>query len=158
MITADTRIKANFNNAKILIVEHNDDQWKLFKSALQQSLREVTTQRVATIQEAKALLNSWQEQEWELPKLILLDLYLPRNIDGWELIGLIKSMPGPFIRIPIIVYGPSDKEDDVSLSYERGAATYLTKPLTLDSWQAFCQVLRSYWWETVSLPPIHYDL
>ncbi|MBD2703313.1 response regulator [Spirosoma sp. BT702] len=158
MKTADTHINTNFNNAKLLLVEPQTDQWKMMEGALRQYLPQVTTQRVANVEQAKLLLNSWRGQEWQLPKLILLNLYLPQNTDGWELLRTIKAMPGAFIRIPVLVYGPIGKQSDVTLSYEIGAATYLPQPNDLVSWQDFCNALRIYWWETVSLPPLHFDL
>ena len=150
--------KANFRRAKVLIVEDNDDQWLLIKKAMKQILPEVINVRVSEPAQALVLLEAWQTQEWEIPKMIILDLYLPENKDGWNLLQQIKSMPSPFNRIPIVMLSSSVSQTDIRTAYEFGASSYLVKPVIFQAWLTYFQELRTYWWETVTLPPLQYRL
>ncbi|GAB4016730.1 response regulator [Spirosoma sp. KCTC 42546] len=150
-------IKANFRLAKVLIVEDNEDHWLLIKQAMQQVLPEVTPVRVATPGLALTLLNEWQYQEWEVPKLILLDLYLPESEDGWALLEQIKRMPSPLDQVRIVMLSSSEVPVDILKAYQLGISSYTVKPTNFPDWLTFFQELRAYWWETVSLPPTHYS-
>lgn len=96
------RIKANFKRAKVLVIEDNDDHWILIKRAMQQCLSEVTLIRAVCPEEALALLQEWQYQEWEIPKVIIQDLYVPNRMAGWQLLRQIKQMSVPFARFRLL--------------------------------------------------------
>ena len=151
-------IKANFKRAKLLLIEDNSDHWALIKRALHQCLPEVTPIRMDTPEQALALLNDWSTQEWELPKLILQDLYLPDRADGWSLLSQIKALPAPCNQIPVVILSSSDNRVDIEEAYQRGSSSYLVKPSTYEDWVTYFQQLREYWWETVTLPPVQFAL
>ncbi|QKZ13922.1 response regulator [Spirosoma sp. KUDC1026] len=153
----ETSIQTNFRRAKILVIEDNEDHWQLIKNALQQYLSEVAPVWVASAQQALALLNDWGQEEWEVPKLILQDLYLPTREEGWNLLQQIKALPAPCSQIPVVMFSASNETDDINETYLRGSASYLVKPVTFSEWAAYFQELRSYWWETVSLPPMRFS-
>jgi CheY-like chemotaxis protein len=149
---AGTGQKANFKQAKLLIVEDRDDHWVLIQHALRQCLPTVSVHRTATVQQTLTQLDEWQFQDWDQPKLILTDLYLPDRADGLGFIEAIKALPALLNYIPIIVYSASDTRSDILQAYELGAASYLVKPLKGDEWLAHSEKLRTYWWETATLP------
>lgn len=153
-----TRVKVNSRQSKVLIIDDNDDQWLVMKPAFQKSMPEVTPVRAATPGQAITLLEEWKTREWEIPKLILLDLYLPDNKDGWELLKKIKAMAAPFNQIPIVMLSSSVNTTDIMMAYELGASSYLTKPVDYTSWLTYFQELRTYWWETVTLPPLFFSI
>ncbi|MVM35519.1 response regulator [Spirosoma sp. HMF4905] len=148
----------NFKNAKVLIVEDNDDQWQIIQQAMRQCIREVTAQRVSNIEQALTLLNDWRYQEWEIPKLILLDLYLPTNSDGWQLLKFIKTMPVNFSQIPIVMLTSSADRTDIMDAYRLGISAYLVKPIEFADWLTCFRQLRIYWWETATLPQTQYEI
>lgn len=150
--------KANFTQAKVLLVEDKDDHYLLIERAMKEYLPEVSLVRVSTPVEALSLLDDWCTQEWEMPKLILQDLYLPTREDGWHLLGKIKSMPAPGNQIPVIILSSSDYREDIEEVYQRGGTSYLVKPVSFMEWQAYFQELRAYWWETVTLPPLQFSV
>lgn len=152
------RIKANLRQSKVLIIDDSDDQWLLMKRAFQEALPEVTPVRVSAPDQATALLDEWRTQEWEIPKLILLDLYLPDNTDGWQLLKKIKSMPPPICQILVVMFSSSVNTTDITTAYELGVASYLVKPVNYESWVSYFMELRTYWWETVTLPPLHFSV
>jgi len=84
------------------------------------------------------------------PGLILLDLNMPRK-DGREALKEIKN-DASLREIPIVILTTSKDEEDILRSYDLGANSYITKPVTFEG---LCEVMRSlgkYWFEIVELP------
>lgn len=84
------------------------------------------------------------------PGLILLDLNMPRK-DGREALREIKTDPA-LRRIPVVVMTTSQADQDVAKSYDLGANSYVTKPVTIDSLVDVLRTLGRYWFEIVELP------
>lgn len=148
---------ANFSNANLLIVEDNDDHWCIMHKAMQLCLSEVKVQRVVTPKQAVGLLQDLHYQEWGIPKLILLDLYLPKRTDGLELVKQIRAMASPISKIPIVMLTHSADHIDIKEAYQLGISAYLVKPTAFADWLTSFGQMRTYWWETVTLPPLHYS-
>jgi two-component system, response regulator len=85
------------------------------------------------------------------PVVILLDLNMPKK-DGREALREIKARP-ELRQIPIIVLTTSQAEEDICRSYDLGASSYITKPVTFGALVDVLQVLAEYWIEIVDLPP-----
>jgi len=84
------------------------------------------------------------------PGLILLDLNMPRK-DGREALGEIKS-DHDLRSIPIVVLTTSKQEEDILRSYDVGANSYVTKPVTFKELVEVMKFLGKYWLEIVELP------
>jgi CheY-like chemotaxis protein len=84
------------------------------------------------------------------PGLILLDLNMPRK-DGREALAEIKKDPA-LHRIPVVVMTTSKAEEDVVRSYDLGANSYITKPVTFERLVDLMKTLGTYWIEFVKLP------
>jgi CheY-like chemotaxis protein len=84
------------------------------------------------------------------PGLILLDLNMPKK-DGREVLSEIGADP-LLRRIPIVVMTTSRSEEDVDHSYELGANSYVTKPVTYSGLLELTKTLTEYWFDTVALP------
>ncbi len=84
------------------------------------------------------------------PGLILLDLNLPKK-DGREALKEIKADP-KLKQIRIVVLTTSKAEEDIFRSYELSAASYITKPVTLEGLVDVIRTLGKYWLEIVELP------
>jgi CheY-like chemotaxis protein len=85
-----------------------------------------------------------------LPDLILLDLNMPRK-DGREALRDIKANP-KLRHIPVVVLTTSSSDGDVYKSYDFGANSYITKPVTFDSLVEVLETLGKYWFSVVRLP------
>ena len=85
------------------------------------------------------------------PGVVLLDLNMPR-MDGREALAAIKADPA-LRRIPIVVLTTSRAEADVLRSYDLGANSFITKPVTFGGLVDAMRVLGRYWIEIVELPP-----
>ncbi|GAB3558060.1 response regulator [Spirosoma fluminis] len=142
----------NFRHASVLVVEDKQDHWMLIQAALRESLPEVRTIWAQSAEEAYSYMTGCLEENRVLPKLMLLDLYLPESEPAWNLLRTLKTPNSPFIRMPIVVFSYSANRDDIGDLYTFGGTSYITKPTDYNQWLLYFQTMRSYWWETVTLP------
>ena len=84
------------------------------------------------------------------PGLILLDLNMPKK-DGREALAEIKADP-ELRRIPVVVLTTSQAEEDVLRTYDLGANSFITKPVTFEGLVDLVTVLGRYWFDIVQLP------
>ena len=84
------------------------------------------------------------------PALILLDLNMPK-MDGREALREIKADP-KLRRIPVVVMTTSTAEQDILRSYDLGASSFISKPITLAELVDVTRVLGQYWFDVVRLP------
>src|SRR5213080_2064932 len=89
------------------------------------------------------------------PGLILLDLNMPRK-DGREALREIKADPH-LRRIPVIVLTTSKAEEDIFRTYDLGANSFITKPVSFEGLVSVMRDIGRYWIEIVELPPDRID-
>lgn len=85
-----------------------------------------------------------------LPKLILLDLKLPK-VDGLELLRQIRSNPVTQV-IPVVVLSSSVHDKDVVNCYRLGANSYIQKPVNFDEFRQMVKQIGLYWMHTNYVP------
>ena len=85
------------------------------------------------------------------PGIILLDLNMPKK-DGREALKEIKSDPD-LRSIPVVILTTSKEEEDILRSYDLGANSYITKPVTFPGLVNAMKSLGKYWLQIVELPP-----
>ena len=83
------------------------------------------------------------------PSIILLDLNMPKK-DGREALAEIKKDPA-FRSIRVIILTTSKAEEDIYRTYDLGATSYITKPVTFESLVDIIKTLGKYWLEIVEL-------
>lgn len=79
----------------------------------------------------------------DLPKVILLDIKLPR-IDGLEVLSTIKT-DERMRAIPVVIVTSSAENPDISKAYKLGANSYVIKPVHFDSFIEAMTRLGMYW-------------
>ncbi len=84
------------------------------------------------------------------PGLILLDLNMPKK-DGREALKEIKADPN-LKCLRIVVLTTSKAEEDIYRTYNLGAASYITKPVTFAGMAEVIKTVGKYWLEIVELP------
>jgi CheY-like chemotaxis protein len=84
------------------------------------------------------------------PCIILLDLNMPK-MDGREALKVIKE-DERLMRIPVVIITTSKAEEDILVSYNVGANSYITKPITFEGLLKVIKTLKDYWLEIVELP------
>ena len=85
------------------------------------------------------------------PGVILLDLNMPRK-DGREALREIKADP-ELRNIPVVVLTTSKAEQDIAQSYDLGANSFISKPVTFAGLVEAMRGLGKYWFDIVELPP-----
>ena len=146
-----------FNNAKpvtFLIAEDDPDDRLLIHEAFQESL---VSNSIYFVEDGVQLLDYLRRQDKYVdptvsptPDLILLDLNMPRK-DGREALAEIKS-DTRLRYIPVVVLTTSKAEEDIMRSYDIGAASYITKPVTFDGLVEAIRGFKQYWVQIVCLP------
>ena len=79
----------------------------------------------------------------DVPKVVLLDLKLPR-INGLEVLEKVKSD----VRtkgIPVVVLTSSSEERDIVTSYNLGVNSYILKPVDFDKFINAIREIGFYW-------------
>jgi CheY-like chemotaxis protein len=84
------------------------------------------------------------------PGIILLDLNMPKK-DGYAALEEIRSHQ-EIRRIPVVVFTGSNVEEDIRLSYDRGASSFITKPVTYQGLVEAMKCFGEYWTEIATLP------
>ncbi|MGC9976246.1 MAG: response regulator [Syntrophales bacterium] len=78
-----------------------------------------------------------------LPKLIILDLKLPK-VSGLEILKRVKADERT-THIPVVVFTSSDEARDRIESYMRGANSYVVKPMQAAAFSRFVADIGAYW-------------
>lgn len=89
-------------------------------------------------------------QVYPLPRVILLDLNMPRK-DGRTCLREIKADP-ELKHLPVIILTTSRQEEEVLQSYELGANSFITKPVDFTQLVNIMIGLGRYWFSIVELP------
>jgi CheY-like chemotaxis protein len=84
------------------------------------------------------------------PALVLLDLNMPRK-NGQDTLREIRRDAG-LRSLPVVIFTTSKSADDIQLSYEAGANSFITKPPEFQRLVEIMEVLKRYWFETATLP------
>ncbi|MFN8445938.1 MAG: response regulator [Caldilineaceae bacterium] len=140
----------NVNAFEILLVEDNADDEELVLYALAKN-NLANHVRVAH-DGAEALEILFAEGNTSYPKLVLLDLKLPK-IDGLEVLRQIKGN-AQTKTIPVVVISSSRAEQDLIRSYQLNANGYVIKPIDFSQFAEAVQQLGIFWL-LVNQPPQH---
>lgn len=87
----------------------------------------------------------------QLPKLILLDLKLPK-VDGIEVLRQLKANPKTK-TIPVTVLTSSKEGSDLTQCYELGVNSYIQKPVDFDRFREVVKQFSLYWLVVNTPPP-----
>lgn len=139
----------------ILIVDDDEDDRELIGEALEAAGVGGELQFVNDGQEALDYLHrqglyATVSPDTPRPWLILLDLNMPRK-DGREVLAEIRA-DETLRGIPVVVLSTSSDKIDVHSSYELGANSFITKPISQTEMRAFTRILSTYWFDVVTLP------
>lgn len=77
------------------------------------------------------------------PKLVLLDLRLPR-VDGLEVLRAIRADERTK-RLPVVVLTSSREEIDLARAYDLGVNSYLVKPVEYEAFMKVVVEVGLYW-------------
>ena len=137
--------------ADVLLVEDSAAEARLAREALKET-RFAVQLHVASdgIEAMEFLRREGAHKDAPRPKLVLLDLNLPRK-DGREVLRDIKA-DEDLRSIPVVVLTTSQAQSDISRAYELYANCYIQKPLELDGFIEIVKSIHRYWLQTAELP------
>ena len=138
------------HKATILVIEDNADQWFMIHRALLERFPEVDPIWMQEPVQAIMYLDACKDPK-DLPRLILLDLYLPHRTQGWNLLTTLKSHH-LYREVPVVVLSQSTDAGDISESYNLRVNSYIVKPGNYEKWLDCISLFRQYWWDAVTLP------
>jgi two-component system response regulator len=131
---------------EILLVEDNNTDAELTLRALKKN--NLANNVVWVKDGAEALdfmfqAGAYAERRTGMPKLVLLDLKLPK-IDGIEVLRRIKS-DAKTRTIPVVMVTSSAEERDLVESYKLGVNSYLVKPVDFKQFIDVVSQAGLYW-------------
>lgn len=127
-------------NVEILLVEDNPDDAALTIRTLKKNN---LANRMRHLEDGQEALDFLYDSSNPKPKLILLDLKMPR-VDGIEVLRKIKSDPTKR-NIPVVVLTSSREDRDIVESYNLGVNGYVVKPVDFDRFVQAVTDLGLFW-------------
>lgn len=144
----------NYDNVEILFVEDSKDDAILTIRALNKSGFTNKLHHVMDGAEALDFIyckgNYALRNNKEFPKLILLDLKMPK-VSGIEVLEKVKSDPQTR-SIPVVMLTSSNESPDIEKCFELGANSYIVKPVDSDNFFHAIKEIGLYWM-ILSQPP-----
>jgi len=140
----------------VLLVEDNLDDTELTLYALTSGNDRLHLQHFTNGEEALNFIfdrkDDWGQSVKDQLKLIIIDLKLPTNLGGLELVKRLRSEEHTK-TIPIVILSSSQNEKDIHGAYALGVNSYVVKPDGFDGYVKKIGSLATYW-STVNQRPI----
>lgn len=127
------------NSPLVWIVDDDTDDQFLLETAFKRVIPPV---RIEHLNDGEDLIPHL-EQASELPKLILLDLNMPRK-NGFDTLTQLRSMRA-YQDLPVVVLTTSTANEDREKSLRLGANDFVSKPSRQDQVVALLQQLVLAW-------------
>lgn len=128
------------DNIDLLFVEDSINDGHLIKRILR---KENLTDNFTWLKDGEEALNYFSNQNSTIPKVILLDIKMPK-VNGFEVLEQLKS-DSRTKDIPVVMYSSSVEESDIKKAYALGANSYLKKPETLNDMKDLFKQIFQYW-------------
>ncbi|HEY1207353.1 MAG: response regulator [Bryobacteraceae bacterium] len=131
----------------ILLVEDNPSDVRLTRRALDQS--HIPNPLVVAEDGREALdylfaLGAHEGRDvTDLPRLVLLDLNLPR-LNGLEVLRQLRADERTR-RLPVVILTSSQEQQDIMAGYDLGANSYVRKPVDFTQFAEAVRTLGLYW-------------
>jgi len=133
----------------ILLVEDNPMDVDLTMRAFAKRKLANPIQVARDGEEALAFLERWEAGE-TLPVVILLDINLPK-VGGLDVLQQFKTHPYSQ-KVPVIILTTSAEDRDIQVAYEKGANSYIVKPVDFEKFVEVASQIDLYW-NVINIPP-----
>ena len=143
----------------LLLIEDNPDDIELILAVL---TKVVPRDEIAVCHDGVAALDYLfcraahaHRNPLEQPRLVLLDLTLPR-LSGFEVLREIRA--GADTRLlPVVVLSASAEQTDIHAAARFGANSYAKKPVEFSQLSSTLELLARYWLDLNIPPPCRLD-
>lgn len=140
----------------ILLVEDSEDDIELTQMAFRESK---VANRVDVVRDGEEALDYLfcrgdhaHRKDDPLPAVVLLDLRLPK-LDGLEVLEKLRN-DRTTRYLPVVVLTSSREQDDLIGSYDRGANSFIRKPVEFEKFSKAVRELELYWLVLNEVPEI----
>ena len=130
----------NNNAFEILLVEDSPEDAELTIRTLHKSH---LANHLMHVEDGQEALDFLFDEKNRMPKLVLLDLKMPK-VDGMEVLRRIKADDVKKV-IPVVVLTSSKEEIDIVESYKLGVNAYIVKPVDFDQFTKAITELGLFW-------------
>ena len=138
----------------ILLVEDNYNDILLIKRAFRKAKIQQSLVMASDGDEAISYLSRTgkyaDDQDYSIPRLVLLDLKLPRR-SGLEVLTWIRQQP-ILKRLLVVVLTSSQENSDLNQAYDLGANSYLLKPVNFQELVNLIELVDVYWFNLNQKP------
>jgi len=136
---------------EILLIDDQPSDAKLFEHALEQAETRAKLFWVASGEEGlDYLLQRGRFASVTRVRLVVSDLSMP-GMDGFQFLTQARKNPA-LATVPIVILSNSRSPQDIAQCYRLGANSYITKPMSLETFVATVGTVLRYWLDVVELP------
>lgn len=129
------------NDVEVLLIEDNEDDGELAIRALKKNN---LVNNLVWLKDGEEAMNYFfSGAKFERPKIVLLDLKLPK-IGGLEILKKLKEHEHTK-TIPVVVLTSSNQEPDILKGYDLGANSYIVKPVEFNKFADAISRIGYYW-------------
>jgi two-component system response regulator len=125
---------------EILLVEDSLEDAELIVRTLK---KHNLANHLLHVQDGEEALSYLMNENDFLPRLILLDLKMPK-VDGIEVLKVLKAHPQKKL-IPVVVLTSSREERDIVESYRLGVNAYIVKPVDFEKFVKAIADIGLFW-------------
>ncbi|SFF22518.1 response regulator [Spirosoma endophyticum] len=129
----------DFTTPTVWLVDDDEDDQQFICSAF---LNGDPSIHIRTLDDGEELLPALANCE-QLPRLILLDINMPRQ-NGFETLEALRNSPA-FAHLPVIMLTTSSADEDRQRSLRLGANQFMTKPLSYEQLRQMAHALSEQW-------------
>ena len=135
----------------LLLVEDNFADVVLMEEAFEANVKHLRLSKAEDGVEALTFLRrEGKYTSAPRPKLVLLDLNLPR-LNGFEVLAAMRA-DETLRALPVLILSTSQAASDVERAYMLGANAYLTKPHDLPGFFDLVRLIEQFWLTAARLP------
>lgn len=140
-------MSAVFESTPVVLVDDNINDAELALRVVRKAVPGTATHHLEdgerAVQYIDALLAAVRSGSAPLPRLMLLDLKLPK-IDGLDVLQHIRKHD-ELRALPVVVLSSSREPSDVSRAYALGANSFIVKPVQFDQYLPRIGGVVNYW-------------
>jgi CheY-like chemotaxis protein len=144
------------NQITVLMVEDDLNDIFLVKRAFKRANithpLQVVTDGVEAVQYLIGEGKYADRREYPIPRLIVMDLKMPRK-NGLEVLEWLKK-DGALKRIPVVIVSSSQNVADINRAYELGANAYMVKPVDFQAVEHLFHSIIHYWGAECARPDL----
>lgn len=135
---------------EVLLIEDDPNDAEMIIRTLKKNGMDNNLKHVEDGAQAMQVLNKVKQSGRNYPKLIILDLSMPK-VNGSEVLEVIKKEEG-MRGIPVVVLTSSMEERDLRRCYDLGVNSYILKPVDYPEFSKTIKKVGRYWLELNLIP------